>query len=102
MMTASIFLDGCSGRRRPSKTRKTVGSRVTRYDNTTRGTARQNPCSAGKDTENGCTESETMAALDRARAMMDAYAVTESELALTKEEKAILRREPPGTKDPHR
>ncbi len=55
-----------------------------------------------KTTENGCTESETMAALDRARAMMDAYAVTESELALTKEEKAILRREPPGTKDPNR
>ena len=26
--------------------------------------------------------------------MMDAYAVTDSELALTKEEKAILRREP--------
>jgi hypothetical protein len=55
-----------------------------------------------KTIENGCTESEAMAALDRARAMMDAYAVSESELNLTKEEKAILRREPPGTKDPHR
>jgi len=43
-----------------------------------------------------------MATLDRARAMMDAYAVSESELNLTKEEKAILRREPAGTKDPHR
>jgi hypothetical protein len=55
-----------------------------------------------KTMESGCTESEAMAALVRARAMMDAYAVTESELALTKEEKAILRREPPGSKDPHR
>jgi hypothetical protein len=34
--------------------------------------------------------------------MMAAYEVTEAELNLTKEEKAILRREPPGTKDPHR
>jgi Protein of unknown function (DUF2786) len=55
-----------------------------------------------KTLENGCTESEAMAALDKARAMMDAYAVSESELSLTKDEKAILRREPPGTKDPHR
>jgi hypothetical protein len=43
-----------------------------------------------------------MAALGKAQAMKDAYAVSESELNLTKEEKAILRREPPGTKDPHR
>jgi Protein of unknown function (DUF2786) len=55
-----------------------------------------------KTIENGCTESEAMAALTKARAMMDAYAVTENDLTLTKEEKAILRREPPGTKDPHR
>jgi hypothetical protein len=55
-----------------------------------------------KTLDNGCTESEAMAALDKARAMMDAYAVSESELNLTKEEKAIFRREPPGTKDPHR
>jgi hypothetical protein len=55
-----------------------------------------------KTLDNGCTESEAMAALDKARAMMDAYAVSESELSLTKEEKAILRREPPGSKDPHR
>jgi Protein of unknown function (DUF2786) len=55
-----------------------------------------------KTLDNGCTESEAMAALDKARAMMDAYAVTEAELNLTREEKAILRREPPGTKDPHR
>jgi Protein of unknown function (DUF2786) len=55
-----------------------------------------------KTLENGCTESEAMAALDKAHAMMDAYAVSESELSLTRDEKAILRREPPGTKDPHR
>jgi Protein of unknown function (DUF2786) len=55
-----------------------------------------------KTTANGCTEAEALAGLSKARAMMDAYAVTDSELALTKEEKAILRREPPGTKDPHR
>jgi hypothetical protein len=55
-----------------------------------------------KTMESGCTESEAMAAVGRARAMMDAYAVSEAELSLTREEKAILRREPPGTKDPHR
>jgi hypothetical protein len=55
-----------------------------------------------KTIENGCTESEALAALAKARAMMDAYAVGDDELDLTKEEKAILRREPPGTKDPHR
>jgi hypothetical protein len=55
-----------------------------------------------KTVEAGCTEAEALAGLSKARAMMDAYAVSDSELALTKEEKAILRREPPGTKDPHR
>jgi Protein of unknown function (DUF2786) len=54
-----------------------------------------------KTLDNGCTESEAMAALDKAHAMMAAYAVSESELNLTREEKAILRREPPETKDPH-
>lgn len=55
-----------------------------------------------KTIENGCSEAEALAALGKAQAMRDAYAVTEAELNLTKEEKAILRREPPGTKDPHR
>jgi hypothetical protein len=55
-----------------------------------------------KTLEAGCTEGEAMAALEKAQAMKDAYAVTEAELNLTKEEKAVLRREPPGTKDPHR
>src|SRR5215813_11705118 len=54
-----------------------------------------------KTMENGCSEAEAMAALGKAQAMKDAYAVTEAELNLTKEEKAILRSEPPGTKDPH-
>jgi Protein of unknown function (DUF2786) len=55
-----------------------------------------------KTMENGCSEAEAMAALGKAQALRDAYAVTEAELNLTKEEKAVLRREPPGTKDPHR
>jgi hypothetical protein len=55
-----------------------------------------------KTVEVGCTESEALAALSKGRAMMDAYAVSADEINLTKEEKAILRREPPGTKDPHR
>jgi hypothetical protein len=55
-----------------------------------------------KTTENGCTEYEAMAALDKARAMMDAYEVTEADLQLTKAESAILRSEPPGSNDPHR
>jgi Protein of unknown function (DUF2786) len=55
-----------------------------------------------KTIENGCSEHEALAALSKARAMKDAYGISEEELNLTKEEKAILRREPPGTKDPHR
>jgi len=54
-----------------------------------------------KTMEAGCTEEEAMAALAKAQAMIAAYEVTDAELKLTKEEKAILRSEPPGTKDPH-
>jgi hypothetical protein len=54
-----------------------------------------------KTIENGCTEHEALAALDRARALMDAYDVTEVDLQLTKAESAILRGEPPGSRDPH-
>jgi Protein of unknown function (DUF2786) len=54
-----------------------------------------------KTAENGCTEHEALAALDKARAMMDAHEVTEAELQLTKAETAILRSEPPGSRDPH-
>jgi Protein of unknown function (DUF2786) len=51
---------------------------------------------------NGCTEHEALAALDMARALMDAYELTEADLQLTKDEEAILRSEPPGSLDPHK
>src|SRR5258708_9251183 len=54
-----------------------------------------------KTVENGCTEQEEMAALAKARALIDAFEISDSELSLTKEEKAVFRREPPGTRDPH-
>jgi hypothetical protein len=54
-----------------------------------------------KTTVNGCTEAEALAALDKARALMDAYEVTAADLQLTKEETAILRSEPPDALDPH-
>lgn len=54
-----------------------------------------------KTVDNGCTEFEALAALDKAKAMMDAYEIDEKELQLTKEESAILRKEPPGSRDPH-
>jgi hypothetical protein len=43
-----------------------------------------------KTQENGCSEAEAMAALDKAQAMMDAYEVTDDDLKLTKEEKALI------------
>src|SRR6516165_3709511 len=55
-----------------------------------------------KTVERGCTEEEHLAALAKARALRDAYEVTDAELQLAKEESAVFRREPPGTKDPHR
>jgi Protein of unknown function (DUF2786) len=55
-----------------------------------------------KTTASGCTEEETLSALAKARAWMDAYEVTEAELQLSKEETAILRSEPPGSSDPHK
>ena len=54
-----------------------------------------------KTTENGCTEAEHLAALDKAYAMIDAYEVTPDDLRLTKTEAAVLRKEPRGTLDPH-
>src|ERR1035437_3545910 len=54
-----------------------------------------------KTVDNGCTEAEALSALDKARAMMDAYEVSEDDLRLSKEEKAVLRAEPAGTRDPH-
>ena len=52
-----------------------------------------------KTITNGCTQPEALAALAKARAMMDAYEVTEEDLQLAKEEAAILRKD--GTRDPH-
>jgi hypothetical protein len=53
-----------------------------------------------KTTERGCTEAEALAALDKARAMMDAYEVTEADLQLTRDEAAVLHRTEAGN-DPH-
>jgi hypothetical protein len=55
-----------------------------------------------KTVANGCTESEALAALDKARAMMDAYEVTEDDLQLTKEEKAVIHRDAEDARDPHK
>jgi hypothetical protein len=54
-----------------------------------------------KRTENGCTQEEELAALAKARALMDAYEVTEADLQLVKEEGVIMRKEGRGAKDPH-
>jgi hypothetical protein len=54
-----------------------------------------------KTVERGCSEMEELSALAKARALMDAFEVTEADLKLTKEQAAILREEPEGTKDPH-
>jgi Protein of unknown function (DUF2786) len=50
-----------------------------------------------KTTERGCTEAEMLAALDKARAMMDAYDVSDADLQLAKDEAAVLHAE----SDPH-
>jgi Protein of unknown function (DUF2786) len=55
-----------------------------------------------KTTENGCTEAEMCAALDKAQAMIDAYAVTDQELGLSKKEAAVLHSEPKDATDPHK
>jgi hypothetical protein len=54
-----------------------------------------------KTREQGCTEYEELAALAKARAMIDAYEISEDELKLAKEEGAAIYDEPPGTHDPH-
>lgn len=46
-----------------------------------------------KTTENGCTEEEELTALAKARAWIDTYEVTNDELQLSREEKAILHDE---------
>jgi hypothetical protein len=54
-----------------------------------------------KTTEHGCTEEEALAALAKARALMDTYEITEADLQLTKEEGVVLRRAMTDI-DPHR
>jgi hypothetical protein len=55
-----------------------------------------------KTVENGCTEAEMLAALDKAAAMRDAYDVTDEELQLTREEKVALHADPADATDPHK
>ena len=55
-----------------------------------------------KTTENGATEAEMMSALDKASAWMDAYDITDEDVQLTREEKAMLHADPPDLRDPHR
>jgi hypothetical protein len=54
-----------------------------------------------KTTENGATEAEMLAALDKAAAMQDAYDITDEELQIAKDEAATLHAEPTDLKDPH-
>jgi hypothetical protein len=46
-----------------------------------------------KTTENGCTEEEALIALAKARAWIDTHEITDDELQLSREEKAILHDE---------
>src|SRR5262249_27846812 len=55
-----------------------------------------------KTVENGATEHEMLAALDKAAAMRDTYEISDDELQLAKDEAAMLHAEPTDTTDPHR
>src|SRR6516164_6451026 len=55
-----------------------------------------------KTTENGATEAEMLAALDKAAAMQDAYDISDEELQIVKDEAAMLHADPPDLKDPHK
>src|ERR1700676_3967584 len=46
-----------------------------------------------KTTENKCTEEEMLVALAKARALQDAYEISDDELQLSRDEKAILHTE---------
>jgi hypothetical protein len=46
-----------------------------------------------KTTDNGCTEEEALTALAKARAWIDAYEISDDELQLSREEKAVLHDE---------
>lgn len=53
-----------------------------------------------KTTANGCTEPEMLAAIDMARAMMDAYEVTDADLREAGAEGAKISGEEAGARDP--
>jgi hypothetical protein len=55
-----------------------------------------------KTTANGATEAEMMSALDKASAMMDAYQITDADVQDAKDEAAMLHKDAPDVKDPHR
>jgi hypothetical protein len=55
-----------------------------------------------KTTANGCTEFEMFASLAKARAMRDAYVVTDQELHSTKLDAAVLHEEDEDPNDPHK
>jgi hypothetical protein len=55
-----------------------------------------------KSVENGATEHEMFAALDKVAALKDSYDITDEEVMAAKDEAAVLHAEPPNTKDPHR
>ncbi len=55
-----------------------------------------------KTVENGATEAEMLAALDKAAAIQDAHDIPDEELRLTKEEKVLLHADPPDLRDPHK
>ena len=56
-----------------------------------------------KTTENGCTEQEMLSSLAKARAWQDTYEISDDELQLSREEKAMLHDESGAdVKDPNR
>jgi hypothetical protein len=55
-----------------------------------------------KTTANGCTESEMLAALDKASAMIDAYDISDAELQIAKDEAVTQHSDPPDLQDPHK
>jgi hypothetical protein len=55
-----------------------------------------------KTKENGATEAEMFAALDKARAWIDTYEISDEELQVAKDEAAMLHAEPADTSDPHK
>src|ERR1700720_2271340 len=55
-----------------------------------------------KTTANGATEAEMLSALDKASAMMDAYDITDADVQVARDEAAVLQKDPPDLKAPHK